>query len=389
MDYTGDDRMLFSLSPPFVAAKTPPGIELWDATEGRPQARVLHTANLEDVRAVFYSAETGRLVLLSEERIWAYDTNPGSEMTRTAFHPIDNVIRSRDRRLIALQAHDRVAVVDAASGRELWRRDRIQTADLSADGRFMAAVLKDDALVVWEVASGKEVLRQAGIPHLITEQDVNDEDTIMSNVEKIVFATQSDRVALAFRKTPPRGWELPGGRELSQADAGTLAKAPADTPLRTATSADGRWKARAKDDEVTITDTVTQRDVATIRHDAAPTKPENAIQDFQFSHDGRFLLTGSEDSTVRIWDLSGQELSRIDVDAPVVAVAFDTGARHVTTVTRDGRVRTWMWRDEDLVKAVCSRLTRNLTTAEWQTHFGAQAYRLTCAGLRKPEVPPQ
>jgi hypothetical protein len=43
-------------------------------------------------------------------------------------------------------------------------------------------------------------------------------------------------------------------------------------------------------------------------------------------------------------------------------------------------------RSGDLIELACSRLTRNLTRAEWQQYLGQEPYRATCPNL---PVPPE
>jgi hypothetical protein len=47
--------------------------------------------------------------------------------------------------------------------------------------------------------------------------------------------------------------------------------------------------------------------------------------------------------------MSGRELTRISVDAPIRAVAFSADAGLVTAVSDDELLRTWIWRDQDVL----------------------------------------
>jgi WD40 repeat protein len=191
-------------------------------------------------------------------------------------------------------------VLRLSDRREFWRRDKVEPASLSPDGRYVAAIKPDGTLVVWELPAGKKVWRQTGIPAKITVKNDDDDDVLVPNVQRIAFGARGDRVALDFKKAASRAWELPGGRELAKDEAASLAEPGAGLSYATAVSADGRWKAETNGPEIMITDIHANREVAKATHDADPDADGNVLEDLEFSGDGQHLLTGSRDKTVRI-----------------------------------------------------------------------------------------
>jgi WD40 repeat protein len=90
---------------------------------------------------------------------------------------------------------------------------------------------------------------------------------------------------------------------------------------------------------------------------------------------------------VRIWDVaSGEELSTVfGYTAEVEDVAFSPDGTHLTTLSRDGVVRTYSLEIEALMAFACERLTRNLSPDEWEAFVGpAVDYHETCPGLPVP-----
>src|SRR5207245_1570455 len=74
---------------------------------------------------------------------------------------------------------------------------------------------------------------------------------------------------------------------------------------------------------------------------------DGSIQDLTFSFDGRFILSSSNDTTARLWEVeSGQEVGRfIPPTRPstngVLGVAFAPDGRTALLGCRDGVVRVW------------------------------------------------
>jgi WD40 repeat protein len=59
------------------------------------------------------------------------------------------------------------------------------------------------------------------------------------------------------------------------------------------------------------------------------------------SADGKRVLSGSADKTLRLWDLSGREIARIDHPAQVLTVGFGPGKNQVVSYCGDGFIRVW------------------------------------------------
>ena len=101
-----------------------------------------------------------------------------------------------------------------------------------------------------------------------------------------------------------------------------------------------------------------------------------------FSPDGTRVATGSDDGSARVFDAAtGAEMSRLDHDGWVRAVAFSPDGTRVATGSSDRSARVWCVDHGQLIEQAVGRLTRNLTRQEWRRYFRDEPYRKTRADL--------
>ena len=103
--------------------------------------------------------------------------------------------------------------------------------------------------------------------------------------------------------------------------------------------------------------------------------------------DGAFLLLQAS-TEVLIIDLEiGLEVGRINMDDPIYSVNLSQDDEYIAVGSTFGSVRVFVWKPDNLINDACSRITRNLTFAEWALYFRDEAYRATCPNLPiEPEI---
>jgi WD40 repeat protein len=110
-----------------------------------------------------------------------------------------------------------------------------------------------------------------------------------------------------------------------------------------------------------------------------------------FASDGQTVATGSDDRTVRLWDLSDRDHPR-SLGAPlsghtdeVNGVAFAPDGRTLATASADRTVRLWDLPNlegfrGDEVQEACLRAGGPLDKPTWDQYAPGINYQNTCAG---------
>ncbi|OAI50296.1 hypothetical protein AYO44_05780 [Planctomycetaceae bacterium SCGC AG-212-F19] len=327
--FAPDGRTLASISPDQT-------IRIWDAATGKELAqlpggmRVTSVAFTPDSKCVAYASWD---VTANKVGVYVLDCQTGKVVHHfgeqdlgigvlcVQFSPDGRVVACRWSQLPA------VFLYEAETGKELhrltWeggqtvRSSEAATASLafSPDSKRLASAAGDEALGLWEVASGKSIrtlpLQHGGLPAVVFSPD------------GLTLATGGrDKTSRNLWDHHITLWDVAAGKQIRQfpvvphaveslhfsGDGATLATAGGDNRVRLWETATGkeRFATGGHQDEVTAV---------------------------AIAPDGRFIVSGGKDATVRLWDVaSAQELRRLDEHLNEVrGVAFAPDGRTVAS----------------------------------------------------------
>jgi WD40 repeat protein len=104
---------------------------------------------------------------------------------------------------------------------------------------------------------------------------------------------------------------------------------------------------------------------------------EGAVYALATSPDGKYLLTGGRDRTVRLWDFPSRQQLRLwqGHSQAVTAVAISPDSRWVASGSEDGVIRLWPLQQSDE-----HRVFREATDSLWAVAFSPDGKRLATAG---------
>jgi WD40 repeat protein len=290
-------------------------VHLWDVASGQPQAG---TGPRPATRTAFALSRDGSRLVSNgggtSVRIWdTKSRQPG--LALAAPGPVHALAYSPEGRHIAGALGDRIRVWDATTGALVgdWDGpvDPITVLAYSPDGTLLASGSAIGyAVWLWRTSDGEPVLL---IPDALDGCAVEalafhpDGDTLaVGGIDYL--ATGGSSGAVSF-------WNIPGRYESTVFLGGTTAIAFHPSGLQlAATTLDGTICIWGVHDQQLLTEL---------------TGHEGTVTCLAYSSDGKWLVSGSDDFTLRLWSEQGEEYGVLETESQISAVAFAPDGRSV------------------------------------------------------------
>jgi WD40 repeat protein len=188
--------------------------------------------------------------------------------------------------------------------------------DIAADGRRMLSGGMDKTIRLWDVQTGAQLKKLIGHSDLVTS---------------VAFLPDGRRAVSCSVDRTVRLWDLLTGAEKNSITV-------PERPYRLTVSPDGRRVAIGNRSGVQVWDV--DSDHVTI-FEAATDRV--TLEEGRFSPDGRWLLAGGMDGSVRLWDASSpqERYSIRGIKGKVLEVIWTPDGRSFWGACEDGTVRCW------------------------------------------------
>ena len=193
----------------------------------------------------------------------------------------------------------------------------INQVAFSPDGKFLASTSDDHTIQIWEIKSGKVLLK-------IDASDSN-QAIAFSPDGKIIASTGGAGVKL---------WEAKTGKEIESSEENSLDFYGATSVVF---SPDGTLIAATNDEEVVVWEVATKEESYRL---------EKAKSPIAFNKSGTLLATASGDDLIKIWDVSsGSKIRTIEGAGKVLALAFNPKGKTIVSIGTNSddknEIKTW------------------------------------------------
>lgn len=343
-------------------------IKIWDARTGKP-VRTL-SGHQGWVNAVAFAPAGNVLVSASEDktvRIWDMAKGQTLRTLPKQTTAVTDIAISSDGQTLAFSTEDSTIQLWTLSGKLLHTLKTenvvVTSVAFSPDGNTLASTHADHSLRLWQVATGEplQTLKGHGAPTLDATFHPNGKTLVSASVDQqvrvwatppisadsspiLAMAVSSDQQTLATAS-------LDGIIQLWRPDP-QVGKVPLKTLKGDQTpiyalrfSADSQQLLSGHDQTIKVwnlNEGTVQRTLS---------GHTGKINSLDFSQDGRTLVSGSDDQTIRLWDAAtGKRVKIIQAhDGPVTSISV--GPRYLASGGDDEVVKLWQL-DGTLVKTL-------------------------------------
>jgi len=397
-DYFDIDLLDFSLDAQYFLA----GNQVWQIETGE---LVTHMPYHDPSAALFVADLVVSGSRVGEIRGWQAVVTPETITVQHDASILDAVFSPDAGYLITTGADNTVRIWESGSGSEVARYSQdasVYGLRISRDGRFLIEDLGKE-IQVWDVAGGVEhytIAAEEWIANVVLSPD---DRLLVYSVGNTIYLRElltgnelnqiqlDDFYSFDNLAFDPEGryllispsttvdtiiWDVEDGTQ-----AGTI---PISSSGGVVFDAEGRLSFSGS--------TLFDPDAGEVLAD----NPYVHMWDIRLTPDDQYII-GVDDEGVKIVEFETTEnIGEIPVHYPdeygdldAVSIALSPDGRYVAVMQDHPTASVLLWRPDDIMSALCDRITRNLYPDEWVKFLGDRPNRQTCPNLPEAERPPE